>query len=309
MNHNKWAIIINPKSGKKRFRAQRKYLFTLLKHLQIVFDYRVTRFAGHATLIARNFVENGYSNILVMGGDGTVSEVVNGIFAVPDVDTSEITLALIPRGTGNDWGRFWGLDGNYKKSIDVFLKAKRQIIDIGKISFTLEGRNDAHFFINSIGFGLDAKVVNITHRLKEVFGSHSILYTVAMLLAVFSYKSHKTKIYSAERNINRCMFTMNIANGCYSGGGMKQNPDALPYDGLLDVMMAQKPRFVDIVGAIYYLFRGKITQHPVIHAFRSREIFIQTDKSALVEADGIIVNGASPYTVSILPASLQMIIP
>ncbi len=304
-----WAIIINPKSGKKKFRQQRKYLFLKLKHANIEFDYRITRFAGHASKVARNFVEKGYKNLIILGGDGTISEVINGIFSADIEDTRELKIALIPRGTGNDWGRFWGLTRDYKHSIEVFLKGKLQPIDIGKVEFDMEGVRESHYFINSIGLGLDAAVVNLTHRLKAVIGSHSFLYTFALLGAVFSYKAHKIRIFSNEKDLSESMFTMNVANGCYSGGGMKQNPNAIPTDGKLDLMMAKKPKFWDIITAIARLFNGKLLEHPLIESFQTQKILIQCDKSALMEADGIIVNGFSPYTISILPEAIQMIIP
>jgi diacylglycerol kinase (ATP) len=304
-----WGIIINPKSGKKKYRHQRKELFMVLKHHDIPFDYRVTRFAGHASKIARYFVESNYKNILVLGGDGTMSEVINGIFSANVETTSDLKIALIPRGTGNDWGRFWGLDRDYRKSIDVFLKAKTQSIDIGKVAYDMEGEKEAHYFINSIGLGLDAAVVNLTHRLKEIFGSHSFMYSVSLLLAVFSYKAHKIRIQANNETISEKMFTMNIANGCYSGGGLKQTPNALPYDGLLDVMIARKPTFLKIIGALGFLFRGKLLEHSLIDSFQTTDLYIQCDKKALLEADGIIVNGSSPFTISILPQAIQMIVP
>jgi diacylglycerol kinase (ATP) len=304
-----WAIIINPKSGKKKFRQQRKYLFLKLKHANIEFDYRITRFAGHASKVARNFVEKGYKNLMILGGDGTISEVINGIFSANIEDTRELKIALIPCGTGNVWGRFWGLTRDYIHSIEVFLKGKLQPIDIGKVEFDMEGVRESHYFINSIGLGLDATVVNLTHRLKAVVGSHSFLYTVALLGAVFSYKAHKIRIFSKEKDLSESMFTMNVANGCYSGGGMKQNPNAIPTDGKLDLMMAKKPKFWDIITAIARLFNGKLLEHPLIESFQIQKLLIQCDKSALMEADGIIVNGFSPYTISILPEAIQMIIP
>lgn len=304
-----WAIIINPKSGKKKFREQRKYLFMTLKHAGILFDYKVTKFAGHAIKIAKYFAEQQYKNFLILGGDGTMSEVINGIFSANIKDTSSLKFALIPRGTGNDWGRFWGLTRDYKHSIDVFLKGKLQPIDIGKVDYDLEGDKETHFFINSVGFGLDATVVNITHRLKEIFGSHSFMYTVSLLSAVFTYKPHKVKILYSSKTIQESMFTMNIANGCYSGGGMKQTPDALPYDGLLDVMMAKKPTFFDIIGALRRLFNGKLLEHPVILSFQTESLNVICDDNALIEADGIIVNGLSPYKISIIPDAIQMIVP
>ena len=304
-----WAIIINPKSGKKKFRQQRKYLFLALKHAGIEFDYRITRFAGHASKIARYFVDKNYKNIMVLGGDGTMSEVINGIFSANIEDTSSLKIALIPRGTGNDWGRFWGLTRDYNKSIDVFFKGKTLSIDIGKVEYDMEGINESHFFINSIGLGLDAAVVNLTHRLKAVLGSHSFLYTLALLGAVFTYKAHKVRIFSDERNITNGMFTMNVANGCYSGGGMKQNPNAVPYDGLMDVMMAKKPTIWDIITALLRIFNGKLLEHPVIESFQTQSLLVQCDKAALLEADGIIVNGFSPFKISIIPNAIQMIVP
>jgi len=304
-----WAIIINPKSGKRKFRQQRKYLFQTLKHAGIQFDYRVTKFAGHAVKIAKYFADKNFQNFLILGGDGTMSEVINGIFSADIKDVALLKFALIPRGTGNDWGRFWGLTTDYKKSIDIFLKGKVQFIDIGKVEYEMEETKKSHFFINSIGFGLDAAVVNLTHRLKEIFGSHSFMYTVALLGAVFSYKPHKVRIFSDEKKLTESMFSMNIANGCYSGGGMKQNPKAIPYDGLLDVMLAKKPTFRDIITALFRLFNGKLLEHPVIESFQARKLLVQCDKKALLEADGIIVNSASPFIISIIPNAIQMIVP
>ena len=304
-----WAIIINPKSGKKQLNQQRKYLFLTLKNAGIQFDYRLTKFAGHAAKIARLFAEKKYQNFMILGGDGTISEVINGIFSANIEFTASLKIALIPRGTGNDWGRFWGLTRDYNHSLDVFLKGKLQPIDIGKVEYELEGEQQTHYFINSVGLGLDARVVNITHRLKRYVGSHSFLYSIALICAVFTYRARKVRIRSSDRNIDENMFTMNVANGCYSGGGMKQTPHALPYDGLLDVMMAKRPTFMDILGGLRRLFNGKLLEHPVIESFQTQRLRIQCHKHALLEADGIIVNGTSPYTISIIPNAIQMVVP
>ena len=303
-----WAIIINPKSGKKKYKKQSQELFQTLDDLKISYHHRITEFAAHATYIARSLTEQGFKNFLVLGGDGTISEVINGIFSANVATTQDIKIALIPRGTGNDWGRFWGITRNFKRSLHIFLRGKTQAIDVGKVSFSIESEKCTHYFINSVGFGLDAHVVRLTHRLKEVFGSHSFLYSVAMLLAVFTYKSHKGHITSVGHAFEGKLLTMNIANGCYSGGGMKQNPDAIPTDGEFDVMLAKQPRFVDIIGALTYLVRGKLTEHPVIMAYRTKSITVDLEENARAEADGIVVNGISPYEVNVLPAAIQMVV-
>jgi len=244
-----------------------------------------------------------------LGGDGTISEVVNGIFSADIIQTSSLKIALIPRGTGNDWGRFWGLTSDYNHSVDVFLTGKTQLIDIGKVEYVMEGEHQTRFFINSVGLGLDAAVTNITYQLKKYLGSHSFLYTLALLFAVFNYRAHKASIRSAERNINEKMFTLDVANGCFSGGGLKQTPFALPFDGLLDVMLAKKPTVFDIISGLRMLFNGKLLDHPVIESFQTKSLTIHCHKKALIEADGIIVNGTSPYVISIIPKAIQMIVP
>ena len=102
------GIIINPKSGKRAFRRQRIYLWKLLRKRREPFVYRVTKYAEHAIELGRELVERGCDEILVLGGDGTLSEVINGIMRadIPEEQRAKISFGIMPRGTGNDWGRF-----------------------------------------------------------------------------------------------------------------------------------------------------------------------------------------------------------
>ncbi|OJV35894.1 MAG: hypothetical protein BGO29_07300 [Bacteroidales bacterium 36-12] len=308
INNGKWIVIINLKSGKKNFRIQINYLFQQLKLANIEYEYKITEFAGHAELIAKNYANKKFSNFLIVGGDGTISEVINGIFH-SNIENNSRRIAIIPRGTGNDWARFWGLTRNYKKSIDIFLEGKSQKIDIGRVDYFLEEEPKKRFFINSIGFGLDAIVAHNTNYLKRFLGSHSILYLVALLWAVFKYKSKPIHLNYNDVDIQDSLFTMNIANGCYSGGGIKQNPHAVPYDGLFDTMLLKKPTFNDIITLLPLIFNGKILQHQAIESFRIKNIILKTQNGKYFETDGIISYYVAPLTVSILAEAMEMIIP
>lgn len=308
-NPEKWAVIINLKSGKKNFRIQIDYLFKTLEKAGIDYEYRITEFAGHAILIARHFAKQNFSNFLVVGGDGTISEVINGIFDTGITHSPKLKIAQIPRGTGNDWARFWGLTRDYRHAIDTFLQGKTRTIDIGKATYVLEGEEKTHFFINSIGFGLDAAVAHNTNRLKRYVGSHAFLYLIALLAAVFKFRPKPAKLQAQEKNIDDVLFTLNIANGCYSGGGMKQNPDAVPWDGLFDLMMARKPSFKDITTALPLVFNGRILEHPVIESFRTKEITLQTQNGHYFEADGIVVHYAPPVKISVVEGAIEMVVP
>ncbi|MDR0763388.1 MAG: diacylglycerol kinase family lipid kinase [Bacteroidales bacterium] len=307
-----WQIIINPKSGKKVLQKQLNYLFKILDKKGIVHNSTYTQYAGHATVIARDLIETGFHNILVVGGDGSFSEVVNGIFSAQyeqGVDTSKIKIAILPHGTGNDWARFWGLTRNYKDAVEVFLEGFTRLIDVGQVTYHCGRKEKKHYFVNSVGFGLDQKVVHEVNRLKYFLGSHSILYFLALINAVFTYKSRRVKISTDSETFEDKVFTMNIGNGCYSGGGMKQNPTAVPYDGSFDAMFASPPTFKDIVTAMPLVFNGKLTQHRVIHTLHSSEIRLEADGFFPFEADGIEVNAFSAINVKVLPLSLQMIVP
>lgn len=304
------GIIINPKSGKKAFRRQRYYLFKQLRKLNLDFTFRVTKYANHACELARELVESGIQDILIVGGDGTLSEAINGIMSAKGVDTREVRVGLVPRGTGNDWGRYWGIDKDHKKSIKYYLNGVAQPIDIGKVELSRNGEVHRHYFINSVGFGVDCLTCQMTHVLKYYLGSHRLLYAFALLFAIAKHKSLKMSLkIDGETESGWNLFTMNIGNGCYSGGGIKQNPKADPTDGVFHAMFAEKPTFKQVLKAIPHLFDGKLELLPFIHNIVGKEIELQTPKYLAFEADGIVVEACGPYKVSVIPSALQMIVP
>lgn len=306
---NHWIVITNPRAGKRKLPQQRKFILSELDKAEISHTFIETEYAGHAIKIARENAEKGFRNFLVLGGDGSISEAINGIFSADIKDTSQVKIALIPRGTGNDWGRFWKLKKDDKKSFEVFIQGKSRLIDIGKMTIFNEEKTSYHYFINSVGYGLDAKVNDVTHTLKKYVGSFSLLYTIALLIAVFRYKSTPAQLIINGETRNVKLFTMNIANGPYSGGGIKQNPSALPYDGIFDMIYVKKPTLKDILSALPHIFNGKITQHPIIQSFKTDKVSIRTEAGMLTEADGINVKNAYQADIIVLPDAVQMIVP
>ena len=114
--------------------------------------------------------------------------------------------------------------------------------------------------------------------------------------------------FNGERRILP-FYTMNVANGCYSGGGMKQNPDADPADGVFDGMMVRKPALKNIFEAVFQLFNGKLLRNKAIESFRTTRVVLETSGENLVETDGIAFVAGSCIEVEILPSALRMIVP
>ena len=303
------GIIINPKSGKRAFRRQRIYLWKLLRKRREPFVYRVTKYAEHAIELARELVERGCDEILVLGGDGTLSEVINGIMRadIPEEQRAQICFGLMPRGTGNDWGRFWGLNKEYKKSLDRFFNGEKQPLDVGCITYWRNGIVHHRYFINSVGFGVDSLTCQWATTLKYYIGSHHVNYFFALLAAICVHKSQKIElIVDGKTIVNDMLFTMNIGNGPFSGGGIKQNPDADPRDGVFHSIFVQTPTFRQVLKAIPRLFDGRLTDLDFVHSFVGKEVEVNTRKHLMFEADGILENIMGPCRITCLHNALSM---
>lgn len=302
------GIIINPKSGKKAFRAQRIYLWRLLRKRHQPFAYRVTKFAGHATELARELVEKGYDEILILGGDGTLSEAINGIMRadLTAEQRAKIQVGLMPRGTGNDFARYWNLTKNHKESLRRFFEGEGHPIDIGCLTYWRNGIEHHRYFINSIGFGVDPLCCKKAETLKYYVGSHSINYAFALVDAIIHHKAqHMVLMVDGKERVNDLLFTMNIGNGPFSGGGIKQNPQADPTDGLFHGMFVKKPTFGQVIKALPNLFNGKLTDLPFIYPILGKEVEVVYHKHLMIEADGILENFIAPCKVTCIHHALQ----
>ncbi len=306
------AIIINPKSGKRYFRSQRVYLFKLLRSRHQPFTYRVTKYANHALELARELVEKGYDQILVLGGDGTVSEVINGIMRadIPEEQRRKIRFGLMPRGTGNDWARFWGLTKDFKRSLELFFNGKDEPVDVGCVAYWRNGIRHNRYFINSVGFGLDPLTCKYAVKLKPYIGSHHVNYLFGLFAALAKMKPIPMQVVCDGEEVSRNpMFTMNIGNGPYSGGGIRQNPDADPRDGIFHSIVVEKPTLRQIMRALGRIYNGKLTDLDFVHGFTGCKVEINTKQYLCFEADGILMDIMGPCEVYCLHHALQMTVP
>ena len=307
LRDEKWAVILNPKAGKQRLRRDWAKMYRTLKRAEIEFQVWTTEYAGHATEIARHLVERGCRNILIVGGDGTINEVVNGIYTSNIEDKNQVSIALIPYGTGNDWARYWGLYKSKRKISERFYERNRVAVDLGCLTYYIDGEERKRYFLNGLGIGFDAQVCQVTDRMKRLYGGHSWVYTLSLLIAVFKWKPTKMQLIYDNDTIEDDVFTIAVGNGCYSGGGLKQVP-ADPTDGVFHTNIIPRPTVKIILGALTYLFRGELWNHPACHMRVTKRFKVKTRQSLLVETDGILIEGHGPYIAEIIPSALNMIV-
>lgn len=314
MNHSNiviepWGIIVNPIAGNWRLRRMLKHFYGLLDKTDIPVRYRKTAFAGHAADLAKEFVESGVRQILVIGGDGTLNEVVNGIYRATSSERCPMTLALLPCGSGNDWARYWHMRRDYRR-LAAQMQAPRTVsVDIGKITTYLDENPQISYFINGCGFGFDGLVVHLTNALKRRFGGHAWLYKLSVLIALTRARSSRMQLTADNSHFDGDIYTIAVGNGCYSGGGLKQVPTANPTDGLLHITAMQRIPLRLIPHGLRLLFAGCLPEHPCAHSFVTTRFDVQSTTPLHTETDGRILPRCTHYTVEIIPHALHILQP
>jgi len=295
---NSFFIVVNPHSGNSNFKKSWEKITYILKLKNINFSYSFTEYRKHEVILVDKAIEQGYRNIISVGGDGTLHHVVNGIMKQRYIKTSKIKLGVIPLGTGNDWIRTYNIPNSIEKSIDVILKNTTVLQDIGCITL-LNGKKE--YFNNLAGTGYDGYVVKNLNYLKKM---GSLAFLVSGLYSLFSYKKTKYKIIINNKTINEQCLMILFGICKYSGGGLRVTKDPNPKDGLLDITIVKNISFLDLLFNIPKLYNGDIIHHRKVSNYKTRELKILDNYNSTIEADGEIIGNGS-LNVTIIRKALQ----
>ncbi|MBK7213888.1 MAG: diacylglycerol kinase family lipid kinase [Bacteroidales bacterium] len=302
-----WFVIVNPNAGKRKGQHDWLTIARLLGEAGINYINIFTEHRDHAMQLARKYIEKGFRNIIVVGGDGTLNEVVNGIFTQNHIPPAEITLAMIPVGTGNDWCRMYNISNDYKEAIDTIAKGNEFVQDAGMLKyFTSLGQEKTRYFINMAGMGFDALVAKKTNRQKEKGKGNPFSYFINIFSSLFYYKFTKTSIALDDQTLLQEVFSMSVGICQFNGGGMKQAPNAKPDDGLFDLTIIRPIGKFKVIRNVVKLFDGSFTALPEVSTYTSSQIKISSITPIYIEVDGESL-GHTPFEFTIIPKSLRII--
>lgn len=281
-----------------------------LEKREIVYEAYLTEYKGHATELAQKLTAGVKKpvSLIVVGGDGTANEVLNGI-----CDFKNTKVGLIPTGSGNDLGRGLGLSGTPEEQLDRIL-GKREIrqVDLGEVSWD-QGAEKRIFAISS-GIGLDAQVCKkaLTARIKKVLNAihlGSLTYVFLTVETLFTMKTAGAEIdypdgRVADLNNMICTAAMNLP---YEGGGVPMAPDASFTDGKLSICsISEIPKW----RTFFCLPRLVMGKQEGIKGFRIKEepeFTIRLDKKMIVHADGEYCGKHKELTYRCLRGVLRLI--
>ncbi len=301
-----WFAIVNPNAGNGKGQKDWIRISELLDRSHIRTEVKFTGKRGQAIEFATEAVYNGFRKIIAIGGDGTLNEIVNGVFLQKNCSTKEITIGMIPVGTGNDWGRMFGIPLVYEGAVKVISEGKEMLHDIGVIDYSDGGKRERRYFINIAGLGFESIVVKKTNKQKDKGKSSKAVYFYNLLASLLSWKNVQADITIEGKTTSSKIFSINVGNGRYCGGGMRQTPDALPDDGFLDITIIREITRLEVIRSLKLLYDGTILSHPKVDGYRSDRLSVSSDELLFLEADGETL-GHTPAEFSIIPSAIKIV--
>ncbi len=300
---NSWYVVVNPMAGNSKFEKKWFQIKQLLTENYIDFFYDFTQYSKHEVELVKNAIKKGFRNIISVGGDGTLHHVVNGIMTQRYVKTSNITVGVLPIGTGNDWIKTYTIPKNLEKAITIIKKNKTCLQDIGLLKLK---ENTTRYFNNVAGIGYDGYVV---YKLKKLKKLGAITYLLSGLYGLLFYKKTVFTVLLNNQKIKTTSL-MTLFGICkFSGGGMQLTKDINPSDGLLDITIAKNLSFIDLIKNIKKLYNGTIVDHKKVSTYKTTTITVipEKDNTPFIEADGELI-GTGSVTVKIIPKAIRFVI-
>jgi len=305
-----WRVIVSKTSGNGKAFIDWPRIALMLEAAGVEYSERMTEYAYHAIDLAKEAVKEGYRKIIVVGGDGALHETLNGLFMQDIVAPEEVTIALIPVGSGNDWARMHKIPKNYKAAVKVVAEADKntRYQDVARVKTLMDGRPYCRYMVNIGGLGFDSEVVRQFDMGKTHGYAANRKYYKYLLRGFLFYHCLKFRVrVDGELFYLGPAFSVAMGIGKYCGGGMMQTPDAIPDDGLINITVIKRLSKVTFLKKVPALFKGTIYQYEdlVLHT-AGKKIEIEALPYSFIEIDGEM-GGRTPVVVEVIPSAIRVV--
>jgi diacylglycerol kinase (ATP) len=297
-------VIVNPAAGAGKTIKKWPQIMGFMKSLGLDFVHDITEAPGHAIELAKSAVKKGCEMVVSVGGDGTIHEIVNGLYEAGG--GANVAVGIVNTGTGADYIRTIGVPRRYKEACQCLLSSGRRTVDLGVVEYTKGGHRKKRLFVNFAGIGFDAEVVKATTEKFKALGNMPS-YLMGLFSTLMSYQNRDISILVDGESGQRRICTVLLNNGRYAGGGMLPAPNADPGDGFFDLVIIDDITKPDLLMSLPRVYRGTHLTHPKVTLMRAREVEIWPTQTSAVQADGELL-GEAPVRFSILPAALNVVI-
>jgi diacylglycerol kinase (ATP) len=295
------VFVVNPASGNGAAGKTWERTRELAAARGLDGDALITEAPGHAVELARGAAESGARLVVAVGGDGTINEIVNGLLAA---GTSEVELAVVPRGTGDDFARTFGIPTDVESALAVAANGQARPVDVGRATYAVDEGTAERYFANFAGAGISGAIARRGARTSRRLGAKAA-YMWATVAVFLRWSSVPMRIELDGEIREGPMFEVVVSNGIYAAGGMKIAPEARPDDGQFDAVLIGDVSKADFVTTFPKIYRGRHTSHPKINVVRASTIAIDASQPLPVVLDGE-QPGTTPARFEIVPGALKL---
>jgi len=305
-------VIVNPASrhgaAGRRWRALEGCLGEVLGAPGRDWELERTRGPRDAERIAREGVRAGVRRVVVVGGDGTTSEVVTGLLAA-DLG-AEAEIALLPFGTGGDLPRTLGIPRDPRRAAALLAEGKVRRLDAGRVRLRgRAGRPATYYFLNVASLGLGGLVCELVNASPKLLGG-TASFLIGSLRAIARWKSPPVTLRLDGEVVHEGPLALAAAaNGRFFGGGMQVAPQARPDDGLLDVVVIPGLARIQLAAKLPLIYRGAHLSQPGTRLLRGLRLEAEPDsaEAAGAEADTAVWVEVDGEPLGTLPAEIEIL--
>ncbi len=285
----KLFIIANPKTGTQKLQDILRELIEVLEARDLEYAVFMTTKQQNAWKLTDKNLDESYSDLVIIGGDGTINEAINGMkFNIP--------ISIIPNGTGNDFIKNINIGKSLDDYLDVIVNGKAMTIDLG----ICNGRK----FINGVGVGFDGQITADMDSKKSILkGPAKYYYFVLRILA--TYKARRFKFTRDKSVREKDLILLCIANGTTFGGSFKLTPDAKINDTVLDVCEIGKISGLKRFANIHRLKEGSHHKLKEVKLHNAQRVTIEANPHLNAHIDGEYF-GQPPFDIRVLPNALKV---
>ena len=285
-----FRLIVNPNAGRGKKKKQYRRVLARMRERGLAFSVSETHARGEAKELARQACEAG-EDVIVVGGDGTLHEALNGF-----CNFERCALGLIPLGTGNDFAAAAKIPEDPVRAVDLIADGAPQFTEYMQMPQGVRG-------INVIGTGIDVEILRRCRRCGLFRGKTG--YLLSLIVSLIKFRNYElTARFNGKEERYKTLIAC-IGNGYRIGGGIRMCPAAVLGDGLLDFVAVDNVKKSRIIPAFIRLMKGRILEESFTRFERCEHLEVVPEKPLTVQVDGELYDGL-PFVVDIVKDRLRM---
>ena len=305
----KWGIVYCPKAGITNKRKRWEKIQRILDDRQVNYDFVQSETSDSVERLMKMMISNGYKTIIIVGGDSALNDAVNCLMMEEKEVRESIALGVIPNGVMNDFARYWDFkESEIQQTVDWLVKHRVRKVDLGCVRYKDNQGNDAkRYFLNCVNIGLIADMMNQRSQARSLLGSRTLAFFASIIMMAFHRLDYKMDIRINSEVIRRNVMTVCVG----SGPGYGQTPNAVPYNGLVDVSVVYQPqKLMQLFAGLWLLVTGRFLNHRSVHPYRTREVVLNETSKARVGIDGRLFGKLdSPFRIHVDEEVINFLIP